>query len=51
MEYDQRVIKMNQRLAYQGVLDNCKDIRITEAELQEVQAPLNLSIRQPKMED
>ena len=51
MEYDQRVIEMNQRLTYQGVLDNCKDIGITETELQEAQAPLNPSIRQPDMED
>ena len=33
MEYDQQVIERNQRLAYQGVLDNYKDIGITEAEL------------------
>ena len=31
MEYNQRVIKMNQQLAYQGVLDNCKDVGIAEA--------------------
>ena len=35
MEYNQQVIEMNQRLAYQGVLDNCNDVRITKAELQE----------------
>ena len=40
MEYDQQVIERNQRLAYQGLLDNCNDIGITEAELQEAQAPL-----------
>ena len=47
IEYDQKVIKTNQRLAYQGVLYNCKDVGITKAELQETQAPLNPSIRQP----
>ena len=47
MEYDQRVIEMNQELAYQGVLDNCKDVGITEAELQEAQASLNPSISRP----
>ena len=26
MEYDQHVIESNQQLAYQGVLDNCKDV-------------------------
>ena len=51
MEYDQHVIERNQRLAYQGVLDNCIDVGITEAELQQAQAPLNPSIRRPEMED
>ena len=51
MEYDQRVIGMNRRLAYQGVLDNCKDVGITEAELQQAQAPLNSSIRRPEVEN
>ena len=35
MEYDQQVIERNQLLAYQGLLNNCKDVGITEAELQE----------------
>ena len=51
MEYYQYVIGMNQQLTYQGVLDNCKDVGITEAELQEAQALLNPSIRWPKIED
>ena len=51
MAYDQRVIEVNQRLAYQGVLDNCKDVGITDTELQEAQAPLNPSIRRPEMVD
>ena len=51
MEYDQFVIEMNQQLAYQGVLDNCKDVAITEAELQEAQASLKPSIRRPEMKD
>ena len=51
MEYNQHVIKTNQRLAYQGVLDNCKDVGITKTKLQKAQAPLNPSIRQPKMKD
>ena len=45
MEYDQQVIEGNQLLAYQGLLNNCKDIGITEAELQEAKAPLKLSNR------
>ena len=51
MEYDQQVMEKNQRLAYQGLLDNCNDVGITKAELQEAQAPLKPSIRRPKMED
>ena len=42
---------MNQRLAFQGVLDNYHDVRISESGLQEVQEPLNPSIRQPAIED
>ena len=44
-------IKMNQQLVYRGVLDNCNGVGITKTELQEAQAPLNPSIRRPKMED
>ena len=51
MEYDRQVMGRNRRLAYQGLLDNCSDVGITKAELQETQAPLNPSIRRPKMED
>ena len=45
------MIERNQQLAYQGLLDNCKDVGITEAELQEAQAPLKPNIRRPEMED
>ena len=31
--YDQYVIDQNKRLAYQGMLDNCEDVGITEVEL------------------
>ena len=51
MEYDQQVIERNQRLAYQGLLDNCNNVGITETELQEAQVPLKPSIRRPEMED
>ena len=50
MEYDQQVMERNQRLAYQGLLDNCNDVGITKAELQEAQAPLKPSIRRPEIE-
>ena len=36
LEYDQQVIERNQQLACQSVLDNCKDVGITGAELQKV---------------
>ena len=49
--YDQHVIERNQRLAYQGVLDNCEDVGITEAELHEAQASLKLTIRRPETLD
>ena len=45
------MIKRNQCLAYQGVLDNCEDVRITEAELHEVQVPLKPTIRRPESMD
>ena len=40
MEFDQQVIKQNCRLTYQGLLDNCEVVGITEAEVQAAQAPL-----------
>ena len=45
------MVKWNQRLAYQGVLDNCEDVGITEAELHEAQVPLKLTIRRPESMD
>ena len=51
LEYDQKMIQMNQRLVFQRVLDNCHEVGITETELQEAQAPLNPSIRRPTMVD
>ena len=44
-------MERSQRLAYQGLLDNCNNVRITEAELQEAQAPLKPNIRRPEIED
>ena len=35
IEYYQQVIERNQRLAYQGILDNCRDVGITKAKLKE----------------
>ena len=49
--HDQNVIERNKRLSYQGVLDNCKDVGITETDLQEAQAPLKPINRRPEMLD
>ena len=38
-------------MAYQGVLDNCSDYNVYEADLEEAQAPLKPSIRPPTVED
>ena len=51
MEYEWQVMERNQYLAYQGLLDNCNDVGITEAELQETQAPLKKGTRRPGVED
>ena len=51
LQYDQQVMERNQQLVYQGLLDNCNDVGITETELQKSQAPLKPSIRRPGMED
>ena len=51
MDFDQQVMERNYRLAYQGLLDNCDDVGITEAEVQAAQAPLKQGIRRPAVED
>ena len=45
--YDQFVVERNACLAYQGILDNCEDVGITEAEFHQAQAPLKPTIRRP----
>ena len=40
MDYDRQVMDRNCRMAYQGLLDNCEDVGITEAEVQAARAPL-----------
>ena len=51
MEFDRQVIERNNRLAYQGLLDNCEDVGITEAEVQAAQAPLKQATRKPDRTD
>ena len=45
--YDQFIVERNARLAYQGILDNCEDVGITEAEFHQAQAPLKPTVRRP----
>ena len=47
MEFDRQVIERNCQLAYQGLLDNCEDVGITEAEVQAAQEPLKQTTRKP----
>ena len=51
MDYDRQIMEINQRLAFQGLLDNYSDVGITEAELQATQAPLKQGTRRPVVED
>ena len=51
MEFDQQVIEQNCRLAYQGLLDNCKDDEVTEAKVQAAQLPLKQETRKPDATD
>ena len=51
MEFDQQVMERNYRLAYQDLLDNCADVHITEAEVQEARDPLIQEIRRPEAQD
>ena len=51
MEFDRQIIEQNNRLAYQGLLDNCEDVGITKAELQEAQAPLSQGIGRPEQQE
>ena len=45
--YDQFVVERNARCAYQGILDNCEDVGITEAQFHQAQAPLKPTVRRP----
>ena len=51
MEFDRQIINHNCRLVYQGLLDNCEDIGITEAKDQAAQAPLRQATRKPDRTD
>ena len=51
LTYNQQLLEVNQRMAYQAVLDNDHDLGITETDLHEAQAPLKTSIRGPAQDD
>ena len=51
MYFDPQVMEQNCRLAYQGLLDNCADVHITEAEVQAARAPLKQGISRPEAQD
>ena len=50
MDYDRQVMDRNCCMAYQGLLDNCEDVGITEAEVQAARAPLKQGISRPAPE-
>ena len=51
MDFDRQVMERNCRLAYQGLLDNCDDVGVTEAKVQAARAPLKQGISRPAPED
>ena len=51
MDFNRQVMERNCRLAYQGLLDNCDDVGVTEAEVQAARAPLKQGISRPAPED
>ena len=51
MDFDWQVMEQKFCLAYQGLLDNCNDVEVTEAKVQAAQAPLNQGIRRPEAQD
>ena len=51
IDFDRQVMERNCPLAYQGLLDNCDDVHITEAEVQAAQAPLTQGIRRPEAQN
>ena len=51
MEFDRQVIERNCRLTYEGLLNNCEDVGITEAKVQAAQATLKQATRKPDRTD
>ena len=51
MDHDRQVMDRKVCVAYQGLLNNCDDVGITEAELQVAQVPLMQGTRRPAVED
>ena len=51
IDFDRQVLDRNCRLAYQGLLDTCADLHITEAEVQAARAPLRQGVSRPEAQD
>ena len=50
-DFNQWLLEENRRMAYQGMLDECSDYNVFEAEIEDAQAPLKPSIHLPAVED
>ena len=50
-KFDEWLLKDNRWMAHQGMLDECKDYHVYEADLEQVQELLKLSIRPRADED
>ena len=51
LAYNQRLLEVNQRMAYQEILNKCHDVVITETDLYEAKAPLKPNIKSPVQDD
>ena len=49
--FDKWLLEDNRRMSHQGMLDECKDYRVFEVDLEQAQEPLKPSIRSPAEED
>ena len=50
-EFDEWLLKVNRRMAYKGMVDECKEYHVFETCLEQAQEPLKPSIRPPADED
>ena len=50
-KFDEWLLEDNRQMAHQGMLDECNDYQVYEADLEQAQEPLKPSIRPPAKED